>query len=132
MMKKRNILSSWYGQEYGVLEDNDIDNEFDPHRYYKDKAQMYENLHQYKQAVEYYELQIKFLVDLYNVNLKMHQDNLQYQTYNGKTFLQTAQRWKNKIIEVYNHILKIVNENRVMFSEFKEKTIDEILSDINS
>ena len=103
--------------------------DFDFIKQYDSEAKKSEAEGDFENAVKSYEYEICYLTKVYSFAISVHYENLKYpQTYNGKHFLETAQKWKQKIIDVHNHISDIVKENSNLFSRYEPINLDKLLS----
>ena len=97
---------------------------------YNSNGKELENTGDYLNAVKSYEYEICYLTKVYSFALANHFENLNYpQTYNGKHFFETAQKWKEKIIEIHNHISVIVNKNKKLFINYEPINLEELLKE---
>lgn len=97
---------------------------------YDSNGKELENTGDYLNAVKSYEYEICYLTKVYSFALANHFENLNYpQTYNGKHFFETAQKWKEKIIEIHNHISVIVDKNKKLFINYEPINLEELLKE---
>lgn len=97
---------------------------------YDSNGKKLENTGDYLNAVKNYEYEICYLTKVYSFALANHFENLNYpQTYNGKHFFETAQKWKEKIIEIHNHISVIVDKNKKLFINYEPINLEELLKE---
>ena len=103
--------------------------DFDFIKRYDDEATKMEEICDFESAVKNYEYEICYLTKVYRFAISAHNENLQYQTYNGKHFLETAQKWKNDIIEVHKRISDMINEHIELFVNYEPINLDELLKE---
>lgn len=95
---------------------------------YDSNGKKLENTGDYLNAVINYEYEICYLTKVYSFALANHFENLNYpQTYNGKHFFETAQKWKEKIIKIHNHISVIADKNKKLFINYEPINLEELL-----
>lgn len=104
-------------------------NDFDFIEKYDEEAKKSEIAGDFKNAVISYEYEICYLNKVYRFAISAHNENSQYQTYNDKHFLETAQKWKNEIIKVHKHILEIAREHKDLFEGYEIINVDELFRD---
>lgn len=103
--------------------------DFDFIEKYDEEAKKSEIARNFTSAVISYEHEICYLYKVYRFAISAHNENSQYQTYNGKHFLETAQKWKNEIIKIHKHILEIAREHKDLFEGYEIINLDELFQD---